>query len=103
MTQTTEISAPDGVEVVGALQDGFEAVLTNEALAFVAGLHREFNARRQELLARRDERQVEFDNGACPISSPTPRKSASAPGKSHRRPKTSSSAGPRSPVRSTAR
>ena len=66
MTQTTEISAPDGVEVVGALQDGFEAVLTNEALAFVAGLHREFNARRQELLARRDERQVEFDNGALP-------------------------------------
>ncbi len=66
MTQTSEISAPDGVEVVGALQEGFDEILTAEALAFVAGLHREFDARRRELLARRMERQVEFDNGALP-------------------------------------
>ena len=66
MSQTTEISTPDGVEVVGALQEGFDQILTEEALAFVAGLHRAFNARRQELLARRDERQVEFDNGGLP-------------------------------------
>ena len=66
MTQTTEISTPDGVEVVGALQEGFETILTEEALAFLAGLHREFNARRHELLQRRANRQVEFDNGALP-------------------------------------
>ena len=66
MSQTIEISTPDGVEVVGALQEGFEQILTEEALAFAAGLHRAFDARRQELLARRDERQVEFDNGALP-------------------------------------
>ena len=66
MTQTTEISTPDGVEVVGAIQDGFDAILTKDALAFVAGLHREFNARRQELLGRRMVRQAEFDQGALP-------------------------------------
>ena len=66
MTQTTEISTPDGVEVVGAIQDGFDAILTEDALAFVAGLHREFNARRQELLERRMVRQAEFDQGALP-------------------------------------
>ncbi|MCY4618684.1 MAG: malate synthase A [Chloroflexi bacterium] len=66
MTQTTEISTPDGVEVVGAIQDGFDAILTEDALAFVAGLHREFNARRQELLGRRMVRQAEFDQGALP-------------------------------------
>ena len=66
MTQTTEISTPDGVEVVGAIQDGFDAILTEDALAFVAGLHRKFNARRQELLERRMVRQAEFDQGGLP-------------------------------------
>ena len=66
MTQTSELSTPDGVEVVGALQEGYDAILTEDALAFIAGLHRAFDARRKELLQRRDERQVEFDNGALP-------------------------------------
>jgi len=66
MTQTIEINTPDGVEVVGTLEAGFETILTTDALAFVAGLHRQFNARRQELLARRTERQTEFDGGALP-------------------------------------
>ncbi len=66
MTQTTQLSTPDGVDVVGAIGDGFESILTEDALAFIAGLHRQFNARRQELLQRRMERQVEFDNGALP-------------------------------------
>ncbi len=66
MTTNTEISTPDGVEVVGALQDGFEEILTAEALAFVAGLHRALNARRRALLQRRAERQVEFDHGGLP-------------------------------------
>ena len=66
MTQAIDISTPDGVEVVGALQEGFDEILSEDALAFVAGLHRAFNARRHELLQRRDERQVEFDSGALP-------------------------------------
>ena len=66
MTQTNTITRPDGVEVVGALDEGFDEILSEAALAFIAGLHRAFNARRQELLARRDERQVEFDNGVLP-------------------------------------
>ena len=66
MTQTTELSTPDGVEVVGAIGEGYASILSQDALAFVAGLHRQFNARRQELLQRRMARQVEFDNGALP-------------------------------------
>ena len=41
-------------------------VLTPEALAFVADLHRTFNARREELLAARAERQARFDAGELP-------------------------------------
>ncbi|KAB2839536.1 MAG: hypothetical protein F9K47_15695, partial [Burkholderiales bacterium] len=39
----------------------FARILTPEALALVAKLHRSFNARRRELLARRAERQKELD------------------------------------------
>src|SRR5215469_11495238 len=41
-------------------------VLTQEALAFLAELHRRFNDRRLELLALREERQTRFDAGASP-------------------------------------
>ena len=41
-------------------------VLTPEALAFVADLHRTFNATREAHLQRRAERQAEFDAGAVP-------------------------------------
>ena len=44
----------------------FASILTPEALAFVAKLHRRFEARREELLARRAERQKLFDAGALP-------------------------------------
>src|SRR5947207_3417644 len=52
-----------GVEVL-APRDG--RILTDEALDFVAGLHRELNPRREELLARRRDRQAELDAGALP-------------------------------------
>src|SRR6185369_13594225 len=41
-------------------------ILTEDALAFVALLHRTFESRRQELLARRAARQKEFDAGKLP-------------------------------------
>ena len=43
-----------------------DEVLTPDAIAFVAGLHRAFNRRRLELLAARAERQRRFDAGELP-------------------------------------
>lgn len=43
-----------------------KTVLTKEAVAFVAHLHRAFNGRRKELLERRVQRQVQLDNGVLP-------------------------------------
>ena len=45
---------------------GSETVFSKEALAFVESLHRAFNGRRLELLARRAERQKRFDAGELP-------------------------------------
>ncbi|CAG1002593.1 malate synthase [Burkholderiales bacterium] len=55
-----------GIEVKAALAPEFARILTPEALALVAKLHRSFNARRRELLARRAERQKELDAGKLP-------------------------------------
>ena len=52
-----------GVEVRSPAEGRFAEVLTPEALAFVAALHREFDGRRRELLHRREERQAEIDAG----------------------------------------
>ncbi|MBA2665501.1 MAG: malate synthase A [Trueperaceae bacterium] len=43
-----------------------DVILTQEALDFVESLHHAFEGRRQELLARRDERQRSFDAGELP-------------------------------------
>ncbi len=56
----------EGVEVTGAINPGYEEILTPEALAFVASLARAFEGRRQELLARRVARQGEIDAGKLP-------------------------------------
>ena len=40
------MTLPTGVQIIGPITDNVEEVLTPEALAFVAGLHRTFNARR---------------------------------------------------------
>ncbi|HNP73935.1 MAG TPA: malate synthase A [Kouleothrix sp.] len=57
---------PDGIEVLGRVDDDFATVLTPEALAFVAKLNRAFSARRAELLAKRDARQAAIDAGTLP-------------------------------------
>ena len=46
-----------GVEIKGALQPGYETILTPEALAFVAQLHRMYEPTRQSLLRARGQRQ----------------------------------------------
>jgi malate synthase len=48
------------------IQGKSHPVLTPEALAFVEELHRKFNPRRQELLAKRTERQAQIDAGKMP-------------------------------------
>ena len=56
----------EGIEVLGAVSDAFATVLTPAALDFVAALHRAFDARRRELLSRRDRRQAELVAGKRP-------------------------------------
>jgi len=54
---------------VGVTEPGVQhagETLTDEALGFVAQLHRSFNVRRQRLLAEREARQARFDAGELP-------------------------------------
>jgi len=55
-----------GIEITGKKLAASAAILTDDALSFVAGLHRKFNATREQLLARRGERQLAFDAGRMP-------------------------------------
>ncbi len=54
------------LQVLTAAPEGTEKVLSREALAFVESLHRQFNPTREQLLARRAERQKAFDAGTTP-------------------------------------
>ncbi len=60
------IRVPVGVEITGELKPEFAAVLTPDALEFIADLHRRFDARRQTLLTRRTEVQATIDAGILP-------------------------------------
>ena len=59
-------SLPAGIEITGPITSEHAQILTPQALAFVALLHRQFDGRRQELLARRQLRQRDFDAGKLP-------------------------------------
>src|SRR6185436_20478429 len=50
----------------GRITTEFAEILSPAALEFIAKLHRRFEPRRQELLANRAARQIEFDRGALP-------------------------------------
>lgn len=54
------------VRVIGAVKPVYERILTPDALGFVAGLHRAFNAERERLLAARAARQHRIDAGELP-------------------------------------
>jgi malate synthase len=60
------LKLPQGMQINAAIEPGFETVLTPEALAFVADLHRTFEPRRQELLAARVARTAQLDGGERP-------------------------------------
>jgi malate synthase len=66
LSTQTNLDLPSGCAVNAALRPGFEAILTREALEFVADLARRFAPRVEELLARRAERQKEIDAGKLP-------------------------------------
>jgi malate synthase len=60
------LNLPAGVAINAPIEPGFETILTPEALALVAELHRTFDARRRELLAARVERTKRLDRGEKP-------------------------------------
>ena len=60
------MTALAGVEVKGPIEERFDEVLTDDALAFLAELQRRFNGTRKQLLERRYERQKRFDAGEKP-------------------------------------
>jgi malate synthase len=63
---TSVLEENDAISIRGRLTPAFREILTDEALDFVARLHRRFEPRREELLARRAARQKEFDAGKLP-------------------------------------
>ncbi|MEF3274544.1 MAG: malate synthase A [Chloroflexus sp.] len=62
----TTPNLPPGVTITAPITPEYAEILTPEALEFLATLHRRFNARRLELLARRAERQRALDAGERP-------------------------------------
>jgi malate synthase len=63
---TTTLDLPAGVQVNAPILPGFETILTRPALELVALLHRDFDARRQQLLELRRERAKRLDAGERP-------------------------------------
>jgi malate synthase len=63
MAETAQVR---GVEVRGAENQETARILTPAALEFVAGLQRDFDARRIQLLENRRQRQSAFEAGALP-------------------------------------
>ncbi len=57
---------PDGVQISAPVSPSYAKILTPDAIAFIVGLQRSFNARRKELLAARAVRQAALDAGAKP-------------------------------------
>ncbi|HEX5949845.1 MAG TPA: malate synthase A, partial [Actinomycetota bacterium] len=53
----------EGIQVLAPVSGRGSEILTDDALAFVASLHRAFDAERRRLLAARVERQAELDAG----------------------------------------
>src|SRR5512132_2170413 len=56
----------DGVRILGPIEERFDEVLTDDAIAFVARLQREFGPRRTSLLEDRRRQQAALDAGEMP-------------------------------------
>jgi len=55
-----------GIEIHAEITSAFVEILTPQAMSFVATLARAFEGRREELLAKREQRQAELDAGVKP-------------------------------------
>jgi len=64
--EVLEVPESRGVQVVAPMRERYAEVLTAEALGFLADLQRRFGARREELLARRQERYAALADGRDP-------------------------------------
>ena len=62
-----------GVVVRGRIGPRYAEILSRDALAFLAELHRRFDSKRRDLLAARAERQKRFDAGELPDFPPETR------------------------------
>ncbi|MEO3958088.1 malate synthase A, partial [Chromobacterium piscinae] len=60
------VTLPQGVEILADITPAYAEILTPEALAFVAKLHRRFEPTRRERIAARAARQAELDTGKLP-------------------------------------
>lgn len=63
-TQTT------GIQIIGELLPDYEKILSPEALSFIEQLEKKFGTRRKELLAKRQIKQKEIDQGQLPTFLP---------------------------------
>jgi len=72
-TEVSSRGAGSGVEVRTPTADRSSEILSPEAVAFVAALHRKFNPTREALLVKRAERQATFDAGRLPAFLPATR------------------------------
>jgi malate synthase len=60
-----------GVEITGTMKPGFETILTDAALLFVANLHRLYEPTRQSLLRARGQRQHWYDENGIDFAPET--------------------------------
>src|SRR6056297_503656 len=58
------------VEIKGELKPGFAEILSVDALAFLEGLHKKFDAQRKKLLADREAFQADLDAGRAKLDFP---------------------------------
>src|SRR2546425_5470967 len=72
-SQGGAVDTNQGIEGIEVLADRPLDVLGDEALAFVAGLHRRFAQQRMRLLSARAERQRTLDSGEWPDFHPATR------------------------------
>ncbi|MEM9836652.1 MAG: malate synthase A [Bacteroidota bacterium] len=59
-------TATEAITITGTMSGEYDTILTPEALAFLAALHRRFNATRKDLLNARSFRQAAIDRGELP-------------------------------------
>ncbi len=65
-TKEVNASTIENVEIKAAMAPGYDRILSTEAVAFLAGLHRRFEPRRRELMAMRGDIQARIDGGEMP-------------------------------------